>query len=165
MSDGPGLKVGSRVFCPRHGVGSVLARERREVGHSTAEFYVIGLPRGGKLLLPVDNVEPAGIRPLISASKARELVELLERPPEPAREISARERAATYADGLRSGAPDRYTEILRELLFRSRSAKLSSADHQVLEVACGYFIGEIGAVLDRSPAEMAASLDLPVRNR
>jgi RNA polymerase-interacting CarD/CdnL/TRCF family regulator len=159
MRDGIALEVGSHVFCPPHGVGSVLARERRDFGASTAEFYVIGLSRGGKLLQPVSTIDQAGIRPLISTSKARELVDMLEVPPEPARTATPRERAAAYAEGLKSGVPERYTAILRELLFRSRNAKLSPGDHHVLEVARAYFVGEIGAVLKRSPAEMAASLD------
>ncbi len=155
------LRVGSRVFLPRHGVVSVLGLEAREFGARTQDFYVIGLSNGGKLLLPTHNVSQVGIRALVSAEQAQELIERVGQAPEPVARASARERAAIYADGLRSGSPERYTAILQELLFRSRSAKLSSGDRHALEVACSYFVGEMAAALDRSPAEITASLDRP----
>lgn len=155
------LRTGSRVFHPSHGVVTVLGLERRELGTSAQDFYVLGLTRGGRLLLPVSNVAQAGVRELVSPTKARQLMERVRTTPETRTKISWRERAATYKDGLRSGSADRYTEILSELLFRARSAKLSVSDQQVFDVAHGLFVGEIGAVLDRPPHEIEANLGEP----
>jgi RNA polymerase-interacting CarD/CdnL/TRCF family regulator len=139
-------------------VVSVLGLEATEFGDRTQDVYVIGLPSGDKLHLPVHNLSQVGIRALVSAEQAQELIERVKRSPEPVARASARERAATYADGLRSGSPERYTAILQELLFRSRSATLSSGDRHALEVARGYFVDEIAAALDQSPDEITASL-------
>jgi RNA polymerase-interacting CarD/CdnL/TRCF family regulator len=136
-----------------------LCLENGQFGDGAQDFYAIGLSRGGKLLLPVDNVTRAGIRPLVSASKARELIDKVRQAPDTPWITSARERAASFARGLRSGSPDRYTAILQELLFRARSATLSSGDQHALDVARGYFVGEVGAALDRSAEEVAGSLD------
>jgi RNA polymerase-interacting CarD/CdnL/TRCF family regulator len=153
------LRIGSRVFHPAHGVVTVLGIEQREMGPSTLDFYVLGLPRGGTLLLPVGNVGQANVRDLVSAAKARELMERVRTAaPTTRTKVAWRERAATYKDGMRSGSADRYTEILSELLFRARAEKLSAGDQQVLDMAHGHFIGEIGAVLDRSPVEIEAGL-------
>lgn len=148
------LQVGTRVFYPPHGVVTVVAVEQRAFGASPQDFYVLELARGGRLLLPVDNTEQAGIRELVSATRARKLLKSLASAPATAARSSHRERAAEYTDGLRSGSPERYTEILQQLLQRSRSGKMSPSDQHALEIARGYFVGEIGAVLDRPKREI-----------
>jgi CarD family transcriptional regulator len=153
------LRIGSRVFHPTHGVVEVMGLETRELGEHVQDFYVLGLPRGGTLLLPAGNLAQAGVRDLVSATKARELMEKVKVAGATPTKSSWRERAATYKDGLRSGSADRYTEILSELLTLARSAKLSASDQQMFDVAHGHFVGEIGAVLDRPPHEIEAGLD------
>ena len=151
------LVVGSSIFYPAHGVAEVVGIEQREVGQEQQEFYVLALTRGGKLLLPTANVEQAGVRALISQPKARALMKTVETAPE-VDDTPAKERAALYADALRGGAADRYTEILRQLLFRSKSDKLSSADRRLLDIARAYFCSEIGAVLERPSERIAEQL-------
>ena len=63
-----------------------------------------------------------------------------------------------YAEALRSGSADCYTEILRELLSRSRSSKLSAGDQQSLNQAIAMFIGEVSVALDRTRDEVEADL-------
>lgn len=157
------LVVGSRVFYPSHGVGLVVGMEEREFGQEKQVFYVLELDRGVKVLLPRSKIEKAGVRDLVSAIKARELMETVRAEPKVKVEVKTdhaarKERAATYADALRSGSPDRYTQILQELLYRSRTERLSPSEQQTLETARGYFIGEIGAALKRSPERVEADL-------
>lgn len=155
----PILQIGARVFYPPHGVASVVAVEERELepGSDSQSFYVLALTRG-RVLLPVDNGAPDGLRELVSASKARELLERVKTRPSSKPAPSPRARAAAYADLLRDGSPDGYTEVLRALLFRSRDGKLSANDRRVLEVARGYFVSEVSAALDKPDAEIEALL-------
>jgi len=152
------LKIGSRLFYPGHGVVSVLGLEERAFGEAPQCFYVFGMSAGERLLLPVGNVHKAGVRELVSAAKARRLLRHVATAPTPAAERSPKDRAAGYADGLRSGCPDRYTETLRELLFRARAKSLSASDKRTLEVARGYFVSEIGAALAKPASEIQAAL-------
>jgi RNA polymerase-interacting CarD/CdnL/TRCF family regulator len=99
------------------------------------------------------------VRDLVSAAKARELLKVVRMDPATASNASWKERAATYADGLRSGAAERYTEILQGLMYRTRVAKLSSQDRHAPQVARGYFVGEISVALDRPAREIEAELD------
>jgi CarD family transcriptional regulator len=159
----PKLVKGSRVFYPSHGVAVVLGMEVREFGGGRQVFHILELARGVKVMLPESKVSQAGIRALVSASKARELMERVKAAPTGPADTrndhaARRERAATYVDALRSGSPDRYTEILQELLFRARSDKLSKGDQQTLEAARSYFVDEIGAALQRSPEQIEADL-------
>jgi CarD family transcriptional regulator len=158
------LSIGSRVFYPGHGVATVTAMEEREFGAGKQIFYVLELKldRGVKLMLPEGKVESAAIRDLISATRARELMKAVMEEPEP-KEIksdpaSRKQRATGYGEALRSGDPDRYTEILNELLFRSRASKLSASEQSTLNTALSYFVGEVAAALDSSPDEVKADL-------
>jgi RNA polymerase-interacting CarD/CdnL/TRCF family regulator len=156
------LTVGSRVFYPSHGVAFVSGKEEREFGGGQKQvFYTLELDRGVKLMVPLHKVEQAGFRALISAEKARELLELARTDPESEVKLdfaSRKKRYALYAEGLKSGSADQYTEILQELLFRSRSGKLSSSEHQTLDTARAYFMGEVGAALDLSAEQIEEQL-------
>lgn len=151
------LSIGSHVFYPAHGVASVAGVEKREFGSERQEFYVLELARGGKLLLPITNVAQAGVRPLISATAARRLMKLVTTDPE-IDEGGWKERTEQYTDALRGGEPERYTEILQQLLFRARTDKLSSTERRILETARTYFVAEIGVVLEQTPEEIVEQL-------
>jgi fatty acid desaturase/RNA polymerase-interacting CarD/CdnL/TRCF family regulator len=158
------LTVGSRVFYPGHGVASVAAIEERELGGGVQKFYVLALELdpGVKLFLPVDKVDQAAVRELVSAAKARQLLKMLAEEFEPAEvktDPSSRKlRATNYSDGLRSGSPERYTEILRDLLARSRAGKLAPSEQQTLTLALDMFVGEVSASLERPPDEVRAEV-------
>ena len=159
----PKLVKGMRVFYPSHGVALVLGMEVREFGGGRQVFHILELARGVKVMLPESKVSQAGLRALISATKARALMEKVRAAPDGPSDgrtdhAARRERAAGYVDALRSGSPDRYTEILQELLFRARSDKLSKTDQQTLEAARSYFVHEVGAALQRSPEQVDADL-------
>lgn len=160
------LTVGSRVFYPNHGVASVTGMEEREFDGGKQVFYVLEaeFDRSVKHFLPVDKVGQAGVRQLVSAQKARELMKAVKEevaPTEVKSDPTSRKlRATGYAEALRSGSADRYTEILRELLSRSRASKLSSGEQQSLNLALAMFIGEVSAALEMAPDAVKADLAL-----
>ncbi|HEU5058754.1 MAG TPA: fatty acid desaturase [Kofleriaceae bacterium] len=165
------LTLGSRVFYPGHGVVSVVGREERAFGGDVQVFYVLALlsDRAATVMLPIDKLGQAGIRPLVSATKARALMRAVAEAPELADiksdPASRKHRASGYSEALRSGSADRYTQTVRELLARFRAGKLSPSDHQTLNQALSMFVGEVSAALDRGlddvRAELRASGDLP----
>ncbi len=158
------LTIGSRVFYPGHGVVSVKAIEERAFGGEIQRFYllVVAVDASVKLMLPVGKVEQAGIRPLVSAAKARALMKAVAEQPEqqdfPSDPVSRKQRTTGYGEALKSGSADRYTEALRELMGRHRAGKLSPGEQQFLQRALGMFVDEMSAALDRSPDEVRADL-------
>jgi CarD family transcriptional regulator len=154
------LTLGSQVFYPSHGVATVTGREEREVGGQTQVFYVLELGRGGTLLVPLNNVERAGVRALISSKEARELLVKVATDPQLETKLdfgSRKRRTVLHAEALRSGSAKRYSDILQDLLFRT-SDKLSSSERRTFEVVREYFIDEVGAVLNLSQEQMEAKL-------
>jgi RNA polymerase-interacting CarD/CdnL/TRCF family regulator len=158
------LTVGSRVFYPGHGVVSVVGTEERTFSGEVQRFYILRLEtdRPATLLLPVGKVAQGGIRPMISAAKAKALLKLIAEKPvfeevksDPA---SRKHRVAGYSEALRSGSPDRYTAALSELLSRFRSGKLPPSEQQTLVQALAMFIGEVSAAQGRTLEEVRAEL-------
>ncbi len=152
------MKVGDTIFYPLHGVAKVASKETRNFGGHDAEFFILELSRGGRSLVPIGNVDQEGIRPLISANKARSLLKQLKERPELENKLGWKERAAIYTEGLRTGASDRYTDILQELLYRAAEDKLTSSEQRTLETARGYFVGEVATVLNKEPAQLERQL-------
>jgi RNA polymerase-interacting CarD/CdnL/TRCF family regulator len=145
--------------------------EEREFGGNVQLFYVLEVvsDRAATVLLPIDKVGQAGVRPLVSASKARELMRAVAEPttaidvkPDAA---SRKHRAAGYSEALRSGSADRYTQAVRELLARFRAGKLSPSEQQTLIQALAMFVGEVsaaqGRAVDDIRAELRATGELP----
>ena len=143
-------------------MASVTAKEERQFGEVTQQFYIIELDSGGTLMVPVGNVSRTGVRKLVSQKDARRLFKMVEMAPET--EItndhaSRKKRADIHAEALRSGVAVHYTEVLRELLFRSRSERLSAGDQRSLNAARAYFVGEIAGALNMTASQVEAHLD------
>lgn len=165
------LTIGSRVFYPGHGVANVVGIEERAFGGDVQAYYVLVLSsdRGATVMLPIDKVGQAGVRPLVSVNKARALMRAVAVVPTAAEiksdAASRKHRATGYSDALRSGSADRYTQAVRELLARFRAGKLSPSEQQTLNQALAMFVGEVSAALDRGlddvRAELRAGGDLP----
>ena len=64
-------------YC-EHGVGKVTAIEAKEIFGKKHEFYTIQiLENGMKIMIPKDNVESVGLRPIISNDEANKVIEIL----------------------------------------------------------------------------------------
>lgn len=144
------FKTGDTIFYPAHGVAKVAGVEVREFGTFKEEFFVLELSRGGRSLVPTKNAEQAGLRPLVSQRKAKELLKSMKDQPIIDKTKSWKDRASKYSEGLKTGAPESYSKILQELMFRARADKLSTTETKMLETARSYFVAEVGEVLDMS---------------
>lgn len=152
------FKAGDTIFYPAHGVAKVLGVEERQFGEFTEEFFILELNRGGRSLVPTKNIDQAGLRALISARRAKELIKSMRDQPTIDKSKSWKDRASKYSEGLKTGDPVEYTKILQELMFRARADKLSTTETKMLETARSYFLAEVGDVLDISPEKLEAQL-------
>lgn len=126
----------------------MLGVEEREFAGQSQKYYILELTRGGKSLVPITHLEHTGLRPLISANKARNLLKSMKEPLELDSSKSWKDRASKYNEGLKSGCADTYAAILQELMYRAKADKLSTTETKMLETARSYFISEVGQVLD-----------------
>ena len=76
------LTVGNKVVYPCQGPCLIGAVVKRTVDGGPMEFYqlIILNDGGGKMFVPVDNVEAVGIRPLLKKSEIPGLLSRLKQP-------------------------------------------------------------------------------------
>jgi CarD family transcriptional regulator len=158
------LKAGDTIFYPAHGVAKVRGIEKLSFGGVEQKFYVLELRRGGRSMVPVDNIEQVGLRPLISERRARALMKSFKVAPTIDNRKSWKDRASQYAAGLKTGEPESYSAILLELMYRARADKLSTTETKMLETARSYFVAEVGEVLDMSPDDVDNALMASIRD-
>ncbi len=72
------FKVGDNAVYPGHGVGKVIAMETKEIFGNKQDFYTIQILESGmKIMIPKNNVESVGLRPIISKEEAGKVISIL----------------------------------------------------------------------------------------
>ncbi len=160
MAKSTKLEVGSKRFYPPHGVVTLVAVEEREFAGTSEEFHVLELVRGGSLLVPTKAMANTAFRPLITVKKARELQKHMRSKAKAKIEpkLEGKERANKYDTLLKAGDPDDYTEILRELMLRSATGKITLNEQKLMETARVFFVDEVGSILKLNANEFLAEV-------
>lgn len=143
-------------------MAKVAGVEDRDFGGTKQSFYLLELHRGGNVLLPTTNVDSEGLRPLVSTNKAKALMRKMKSRPDIQAGEAFKARAAGYNDDLRSGDADRYTEVLRDLMYRGKEDKLSTSEQNLLDSARSLFLAELSTVLGVSEDKLDDDLTAAV---
>ena len=82
--EGSMFKVGDLAVYPAHGVGKIEAIETKTIGGDSQDFYIMRiLENDMKIMIPVQNADMVGLRPLINSEDVPKVYEILQ-----SREIS-----------------------------------------------------------------------------
>ncbi len=142
------FNIGDRISHPMHGAGVIDGIEERKINGTTRRYYVFRLPAGGMLvMIPVDNCECIGVRPIISASEADRLLESLS-----GLEIDATQNwNRRYRENMlriRSGNLLEVARVIKSLMARELEKGLSTGERKMLRSAKQILISEL--VLSKS---------------
>lgn len=139
------------MVCPPHGVGEIVAVDRFRLAGSLETFYrfrIVGCDL--QLLVPESKLATAGLRPVIDAAKAREVLALVKRR---ARTLSGNtwsKRQRVCSAKLATGSLEHAAEVLRELLIIRRGKELSITEKRLLDTARRVVVTELAVALGRS---------------
>lgn len=137
------LSVGQKVAYPNQGVCLVEDVEERTVGETSMNGYSLRvLGDNSTIFVPEENAESVGIRPLISLSQCRKLIEKLGEDFEPVL-TDWKTRSREFTEKLRTGDVFKAAEVLKVLTFLSHEKKLSFREQTLLEKAKFLIISEI----------------------
>lgn len=153
------LSVGSVVVYPPHGVGRIVAREKRVVLGVQQEVVVLELSDGLSVTLRLEQAREQ-IRPLLDEAGIREVREKL-REDGPTTDEAWAKRVKEAQEKLREGDPIGLAEIVRDGARRqhappgSGSAKLSTSERTLCDRARTLLSEEIGVArgTDRAAAD------------
>lgn len=126
------FQVGDTVVYLSHGVGTVRRVEDRTVGDREQKFLVIEFPlKGMTAAVPADAPDGVGVRPVMSASDAEEVMEVLR---SPATRIGSTwsQRVAKCQARIKTGDPREAAACIRDLSPLDRSGRISYNEASVL---------------------------------
>lgn len=135
--------IGDKVVYPMHGAGIIEAIEEKEILGETQKYYILRFPVGGmKVMIPIHNVEEAGIRQVISINEADDVVEVL-RGGNTKMPSNWNKRYRMNMDKIRTGDIFEVADVVRNLTLRDREKGLSTAERKMLNSARQILISEL----------------------
>ena len=151
--------IGEKIVYPVHGAGVIEAIENREILGENRSYYVLRLATGElRVLVPVDTVQTAGLRPVSSSSKLQEVTDILTGAPVHW-EDNWNKRYRMNMDKIKSGDVCQLAEVVRSLALRDGGKGLSAGEKKMLDNARKILISEIVLSAGVDPEEAGRRLD------
>lgn len=128
---------------PMHGAGVIQAIEEKEILGDRQCYYVMSLSIGNmKVMVPHDNADRVGLRPIIEKYQVDEVYEVLKRP---GSDLSANwnRRYMANLEKIKSGDIYQVAEVVKDLRFRDREKGLSTGEKKLMESAWRILISEM----------------------
>jgi len=141
------FKTGDLAVYPAHGVGRIEAIESKTIGGNKQDFYIMRiLENDMKIMIPVQNADSVGLRPLISTEDIPEVYKILR-----TKEISVtsptwNRRYREYMDKIKTGSIFELAEVLRDLTMLKEDKELSFGERKMLDTAKSLLIKELSII-------------------
>lgn len=153
------FNVGDNAVYPGHGVGRVTAIETKEIFGKKATFYCIQvLDTGMKIMVPKDNAESVGLRPIISREEAGKVIEILKETKVKIDNQTWNRRYREYMEKIKTGSVYEIAEVLRDLFLLKVDKELSFGERKMLDTARTLLLRELS--LATSQEELKAQDDV-----
>lgn len=146
------FRLNEKVVYPGHGVARVNNLITKIVAGQEAMFYELAfLSKDMTVLVPTNNAEAVGIRPLSSSDHIKDVFDILT---SPARRISHYEFTASnwnkrnkeYQNKLRTGRLKDLSEIYRDLHYIALQKELSFGEKNLLHQTEALLVEELSLV-------------------
>lgn len=111
--------------------------------------------------VPVDQAEELGIRPVLDTAEVRKVLDLFLAPSEPEETVWSR-RIKNDTSRLRSGDIRTIAGLIRDLIRRNETKRLSFGEASLLREAMGPLVVELAIVLSQTQDEVTAMIEAAV---
>lgn len=146
----PVFKVGDNAVYPGHGVGKVVAIESKEIMGAKMEFYSIQIVETGmKVMVPKNNVNSVGLRPIISKEDAGRVLDILKEKNVKIDTQTWNRRYREYMEKIKTGSVYEIAEVLRDLFLLKVDKELSFGERKMLETARALLVKELTLAVDK----------------
>jgi CarD family transcriptional regulator len=138
------FQVGQMAVHPAHGVGQVAQIEMRDLGGTKSRVYVLKINNSGlKVLVPTATAARVGLRPVMSAASAQDILKVLAAP-EVAVDVQPwNRRFRAYTDMIKSGLPTEIAKVLRDMYRLKFDKDLSFGERRLLDQARNLLVEEL----------------------
>lgn len=140
------FKVGDKVIYPNHGLGIIEGIEKKTILGTTGGFYLLRMTATDTtVMVPVTNVENVGLRRAIVGDDIEGLFSQLSRGKIDSHQ-NWKGRFKDNSDKMRSGSIQDAVDVLKNLMYLSRSKNLSFREKRMLDRSKFLVITEIAEV-------------------
>lgn len=136
-------QVGDKVVHPMHGAGVIDSIVQRKVSGHVQEFYLLKLSVGNMVVMvPTDNTGEIGMRPVVSDTRAEELMSEME-DIEVDMTQNWNRRYRENMVRMKSGDLLEVARVVKGLLRRDSQRGLSNGERKMLHTAKQILISEL----------------------
>ena len=146
---------GDLAVYPAHGVGRIEAVEQRRVGDQQYDFLVLRiLENGMKIMIPAQNVDTIGLRPLIAREEVTRIYELFRSPPKAPEAANWNRRHREYLEKIKTGSPFEVAVVMGELLSLRVDKELSFGERKLLDTVTILLVKEMALASGQSEKDV-----------
>ena len=137
------FKIGDRIAHPMHGAGVIDRIEEKKINGKMRQYYILKIPVGGiVVMIPTDSTEAIGVRPIITADKAENIINSLSKiDSDMTQNWNRRYRENMLR--IKSGDLIEVAKVIKGLMERDSQKGLSTGERKMLHSAKQIFISEI----------------------
>jgi CarD family transcriptional regulator, regulator of rRNA transcription len=159
MSAQGAFEVGDMAVYPAHGVGEITAIEKRSLGGTERQFYILKvLENGMKIMVPTETAATTGLRNVISRKEAKQVIEILKSDEVAVKTQPWNRRYREYMEMLKSGSPKEVAKVLRDLFRLKGDKDLSFGERRLLDTARSLLVTELALALKVKEAKIGAQI-------
>lgn len=148
------FEVGDNAVYPGHGVGRITAIETKEILGSKQTFYSIEIFENGmKIMVPRNNVETVGLRPIISREEADKVLGILRETDVKIDNQTWNRRYREYMEKIKTGSVFEIAEVLRDLFLLKVDKELSFGERKMLDTARNLLMKELSLATNKAELE------------
>ena len=131
------FKVGDLAVYPAHGVGEIMAIERRVVNGEKHDFYIMKVIENGMtIMIPTNNVESVGLRNVIHKKEVSKVYAVMQSKKESNTDNQTwNRRYREYMDKIKTGSLYDVAEVFRDLFLLKLTKDLSFGERKLYDTA------------------------------
>jgi len=137
------FKIGDKVLYPMYGAGVLNGMEERKILGEKKNYFTMNMMLDNSMaMIPVDTCETIGVRYIISADEAKDVLKEFRAAPI-ADDDNWNKRHRDNMSKIRTGDIHQLIGVVKGLMFRDRKRGLSTSERKIFVTAKKIFISEI----------------------
>lgn len=153
------FKVGQKVSYPNHGVCAIEKVESKKISNDSVDFYSLRvLAFNSLILVPTNNAESIGIRPVISNDQSQKVLSFLSKDFDEI-ESDWKIRIRDFLATVQTGEIFAVADVLKKLTFLTKLKTLSFREQRLLEKTKFLVASEIATASSKPMEEIEVKVD------
>ncbi len=157
------FKAGQNAVYPVHGVVEVQGVEEKEILGSKKAFYILNvLESNVKLMVPTDNINSVGLRPVVAKNEVKKVLDILREEDGKIPKLGVQswnKRYKEYADKVKSGDIYEIASVLRDIHHLRKVKNLSFGEKRIMENALSHVVKELSIALRKKEGEVSNQIE------